>query len=75
VREVTFRRSPPLATRYLKIVPSRLGARAGVVGAALMVREHVLAPAAVEHAIERVVYNGDGDGRTLRFQARSGRPG
>jgi predicted NBD/HSP70 family sugar kinase len=52
VREVTIRRSLPLATRYLKIVPSRLGDRAGVVGAGMMVREHVLAPAAVERALD-----------------------
>jgi predicted NBD/HSP70 family sugar kinase len=52
VREVTIRRSLPLATRYLKIVPSRLGDRAGVVGAGMVVREHVLAPAAVERALD-----------------------
>jgi predicted NBD/HSP70 family sugar kinase len=53
VREVTIRRSLPLATRHLRIVPSRLGARAGVVGAGMMVREHVLAPEAIERALER----------------------
>lgn len=74
VREVTFRRSPPLATRHLRIAPSRLGERAGVVGAAMMVREHVLAPAAVEQAIERLA-DMDGHRRPPRFQSRSGRPG
>jgi predicted NBD/HSP70 family sugar kinase len=59
VREVTIRRSLPLATRHLRIVPSRLGARAGVVGAGMMVREHVLAPEAIERALER----GGGNGR------------
>jgi predicted NBD/HSP70 family sugar kinase len=52
VREVTIRRSLPLATRHLRIVPSRLGARAGIVGAGIMVREHVLAPDAIERALE-----------------------
>ena len=58
VREVTIRRSLPLATRHLRIVPSRLGARAGIVGAGIMVREHVLAPAAVEMALERSLNGG-----------------
>jgi predicted NBD/HSP70 family sugar kinase len=51
VREVTFRRSLPLATRDLRTVPSRLGDRAGVHGAATMVLEHVLAPEAIDRAI------------------------
>jgi hypothetical protein len=58
VREVTIRRSLPLATRNLRIVPSRLGARAGIVGAGMMVREHVLAPEAIERALERGEDNG-----------------
>jgi predicted NBD/HSP70 family sugar kinase len=60
VREVTIRRSLPLATRNLRIVPSRLGARAGVVGAALLVSDHVLAPAAVETALDRAARDGAG---------------
>ena len=48
VREVTILRAPPLATRHLRIAPSRLGGLAGVVGAGLMVREMVLAPDAIE---------------------------
>jgi predicted NBD/HSP70 family sugar kinase len=55
VREVIFQRSLPLATGDLRIVPSRLGDRAGVIGAAIMVIEHVLAPEAVDRAIERGV--------------------
>jgi predicted NBD/HSP70 family sugar kinase len=54
VREVTFRRSLPLATRDLSTVPSQLGDRAGVIGAAILVIEHVLAP----EAIDRVVQSG-----------------
>jgi predicted NBD/HSP70 family sugar kinase len=51
VREVTFQRSLPLATRDLRLVPSRLGDRAGIHGAATMVLEHVLAPEAIDRAI------------------------
>jgi len=51
VREVIFERSLPLATRDLRTEPSRLGDRAGVVGAAVMVIEHVLAPEVVDRAL------------------------
>ena len=52
VREVTFSRSLPLATGSLRIVPSKLGDRAGMIGAAVLVIEHVLAPEVIDHAIE-----------------------
>jgi predicted NBD/HSP70 family sugar kinase len=51
VREVIFQRSLPLATEELRVVPSALGDRAGIVGAANMAIEHVLAPAAIDRAI------------------------
>jgi predicted NBD/HSP70 family sugar kinase len=51
-REVTIQRSLPLATGDLDIVASRLGDRAGVVGAAIMVIEHVLAPEAVDKVVQ-----------------------
>jgi predicted NBD/HSP70 family sugar kinase len=51
VREVTFRRSLPLATGELRTVPSELGDRAGVIGAAIMVLEHVLAAEAIDELI------------------------
>jgi predicted NBD/HSP70 family sugar kinase len=51
VREITFQLSLPLATRDLRLVPSRLGDRAGVHGAATMVLEHVLASEAIDSAI------------------------
>jgi len=54
VREVIFERSLPLATRNLRTEPSRLGDRAGVVGAAIMVIEHVLAPDVVDRALQGV---------------------
>ena len=53
LREVVFQRSLPLATRDLRIVPSQLGDRAGVIGAAVMVIEQLLAPDAIDRAIER----------------------
>lgn len=43
VREVIYRRSLPLATRRLQVVQSVLDERAGIVGAAVMVIEHLLA--------------------------------
>ncbi len=52
VREVIFERSLPLATRDLRTAPSRLGDRAGAVGAAIMVIEHVLAPEMVDRALQ-----------------------
>ena len=52
VREVIFERSLPLATRDLRTEPSRLGDRAGVVGAAIMVIEHVLAPDVIDRALQ-----------------------
>lgn len=54
VREVTFRRSLPLATGRLQLVHSKLGDRAGVIGAAILVIERILAP----DAIDRVVRGG-----------------
>jgi predicted NBD/HSP70 family sugar kinase len=51
VREVTIQRSLPLATRALRIVRNQLGDRAGVVGAALMVLDHVLAPDVVDRTV------------------------
>src|SRR5688500_8233043 len=55
VREVIFERSLPLATRDLRTVPSTLGDRAGVIGAAIMVIEHILAPDVVDRALQNRV--------------------
>lgn len=52
VREGIFSRSLPLATRDLRIVPSRLSDRAGVIGAAIMAVEHVLSPDAVDRSLQ-----------------------
>jgi len=51
LREGVYQRSTPLATRDLRILPSDLGMDAGVLGAAAMVLDHVLSPAAIDAAI------------------------
>jgi predicted NBD/HSP70 family sugar kinase len=51
VREVVYRRSLPLATQDLRIVQSRTGDRAGIIGAAVMVIDHALAPTQVDALI------------------------
>jgi len=51
VREIAFGRSLPMATRDLRMGNSQLGDRAGVIGAAIMVVEHVLAPDTIDRAI------------------------
>ena len=51
VREVVYHRSPPLATTNLRVVLSRAGERAAVVGASQLVSQHVLSPAGIEAAL------------------------
>ncbi len=51
VREVVYQRSLPLATRSLRIVRSRLDDRAGIVGASVMVIDHVLDPRTIDAAL------------------------
>ncbi|PRY00597.1 putative NBD/HSP70 family sugar kinase [Allonocardiopsis opalescens] len=41
IREAVYRRSQPLATRDLDIMPTRIGANAGTRGAAVLVHEHL----------------------------------
>ncbi|HEX6024754.1 MAG TPA: ROK family transcriptional regulator [Solirubrobacter sp.] len=48
IREVAFARSLPMATRELRMSRGRLGDRAGLIGAAVMVADHVLAPDSVD---------------------------
>lgn len=48
IREVVYQRSLPLATGQLRIVRSQLDDGAGVIGAAVMVLEAILAPDAVD---------------------------
>jgi hypothetical protein len=54
IREVVYRRSTALATRRLRIEPSRLGAGAGIGGCAVMVLDHVLSPEAVDESMTTV---------------------
>ncbi|WP_043616430.1 ROK family transcriptional regulator [Nonomuraea candida] len=51
IREIVYRRSLPYTTRNLEIVTSSLGDRAGIVGMAVIVMEHVLSPSAVDAAL------------------------
>ena len=51
MREVVYQRAVPLGTRSLRIVRSALDDRAGVIGAAVMVIEHVLAPDVVDRML------------------------
>lgn len=51
VREITYRRSLPLATRELRVVASTLGPRAGILGAACEVTDALFAPGAVDAAL------------------------
>ena len=48
IREVVYRRSLPLATQHLRIVPSRTQGRAGVLGASTMAADRVLSPDALD---------------------------
>ena len=53
IREVVYRRSLPLATSRLQITLSELGDEAGIIGAAVMAIETVLAPHAIDSALAR----------------------
>lgn len=51
IREVVYRRSLPLATSHLRIVPSVGGEVAGVIGAAILVIDEVLAADAIDRSL------------------------
>jgi predicted NBD/HSP70 family sugar kinase len=53
IRESVYQRASALATRELRILTSRLGARAGVVGVTTVALEHVLEPANVDALLAR----------------------
>ena len=55
IREVVYQRSTALSTQDLELVTSTLGDRAGIIGAAAMVIDHVLTPAAVEAAVQSAI--------------------
>jgi predicted NBD/HSP70 family sugar kinase len=52
IREAIYRRGAVLATGQLQIVPTRLGDRAGVLGAAALVFDQRLSPEAVNRRLE-----------------------
>lgn len=52
IRESVYQRSLPLATEHLRVVTSRAGAEAAVLGASALAIEHVLSPDVVEAASE-----------------------
>jgi predicted NBD/HSP70 family sugar kinase len=52
IREVTFQRSLPLATQHLLTVPAQLGDRAGIMGAAIMAIDAVLAPSVIDRELQ-----------------------
>ncbi|MEV5412516.1 ROK family transcriptional regulator [Thermopolyspora sp. NPDC052614] len=60
IRETVYRRSLPLATHHLAIVPTRTGADAAALGAGILAIEHFLAP----DNINRIVNDAD-DARPL----------
>ncbi|MGY1815052.1 ROK family protein [Blastococcus sp. SYSU D00820] len=51
VREAIYRRTLPLAALDLRVELSQTGERAGVLGAAAMVVDHVLSPAEIDRAL------------------------
>ncbi len=55
IRETVYRRSTTLNTNDLTIRSSELGDRAGAIGAAALVIEHILDPAAIDAAINDTV--------------------
>jgi predicted NBD/HSP70 family sugar kinase len=52
VRELLYQRALPRSTAHLDVVVSRLGERAGLVGAGALVVEHLYAPARVEERLK-----------------------
>jgi predicted NBD/HSP70 family sugar kinase len=53
LREVLYQQTQPLATRRLEVAASQLGDRAGILGAAILVREHVFSPVSVNSVVSR----------------------
>jgi predicted NBD/HSP70 family sugar kinase len=53
IRESVYQRASALATRELRILTSRIGRRAGVVGVTTLALEHVLEPANVDALLAR----------------------
>lgn len=62
IRETVYSRSLPLATRHLSMQRSVLGDRAGIIGAAVLVREELYNPRQVARAITENQANGQAPG-------------
>ena len=60
VRETVYRRSLPLATRDLLVLPSALGAHVGVIGGAAMVADELFSPSGLAATLERHATSGIG---------------
>ncbi|HEY8981189.1 MAG TPA: ROK family protein [Streptomyces sp.] len=56
VRELLYQRALPRSTAHLEVVTSRLGERAGLVGAGALVVEHLYAPERVEERLLALGY-------------------
>lgn len=54
IREVVYRRSLPLATVHLQVVPTSVGRDAAVQGAVAMAVAHVLSPEQIELGVSRL---------------------
>jgi len=52
LRETLYGNATTLATRTLQIFPSAFGDRAGVIGSAMMVLDHVLGPDAIDALVK-----------------------
>ncbi len=61
IREVVYRQSLPLATRYLQISGSPLGSRAGTLGLCHLLTEHVLSAQAVDRVLNASAHRGQAD--------------
>ncbi|PJJ70109.1 putative NBD/HSP70 family sugar kinase [Sediminihabitans luteus] len=55
IRETVYQRSLPLATQHLRIMTATTGARAGVLGAGVMVIDQLLSAASVDALVERTL--------------------
>ncbi|MDX3384104.1 ROK family protein [Streptomyces niveiscabiei] len=56
VRELLYQRALPRSTAHLEVVTSRLGERAGLIGAGALVVEHLYAPERVEERLMALGY-------------------
>ena len=73
VREAVYRRSLPLATRDLLILPSALGGRTGSIGAAAMVADELFSPANLAATLARQTTDAGGlEGRAGSVSAIAG---